>query len=177
MLDLACGHGKLAGRLAARGCRVTGLDSSAVSLDRARADAAAAAKRPHLPLPRLRPRHIDTVRHTGDHVVTVCDLAHEGLAQTGAVHWSIPDPVPAGDPDGFDTALKRLADRIARLAPRLTALSWPAAVHRRPRATHPCWPRRWRPVVNGGALSSKACDGTCLRPGWRNKCPASKLGS
>jgi SAM-dependent methyltransferase len=41
VLDLACGHGALANRLAARGCRVTGLDSSAVFLDRARADAAA----------------------------------------------------------------------------------------------------------------------------------------
>src|SRR5207247_5373852 len=40
VLDLACGHGELANRLAARGCRVTGLDSSAVFLDRARADAA-----------------------------------------------------------------------------------------------------------------------------------------
>ena len=34
VLDLACGHGDLANRLAARGCRVTGLDSSAVFLDR-----------------------------------------------------------------------------------------------------------------------------------------------
>jgi SAM-dependent methyltransferase len=42
VLDLACGHGGLANRLAARGCRVTGLDSSPVFLDRARADAAAA---------------------------------------------------------------------------------------------------------------------------------------
>ena len=41
VLDLACGHGVLANALAARGCRVTGLDSSAVFLDRARADAAA----------------------------------------------------------------------------------------------------------------------------------------
>ena len=41
VLDLACGHGDLANRLAARGCRVTGLDSSAAFLDRARADAAA----------------------------------------------------------------------------------------------------------------------------------------
>lgn len=42
VLDLACGHGALANGLAARGCRVTGLDSSAVFLDRARSDAAAA---------------------------------------------------------------------------------------------------------------------------------------
>jgi SAM-dependent methyltransferase len=40
VLDLACGHGTLANSLAARGCRVTGLDSSTVFLDRARADAA-----------------------------------------------------------------------------------------------------------------------------------------
>lgn len=43
VLDLACGHGVLANSLAERGCRVTGLDSSAVFLDRARADAAAMA--------------------------------------------------------------------------------------------------------------------------------------
>lgn len=41
VLDLARGHGTLANVLAARGCRVTGLDSSEVFLDRARADAAA----------------------------------------------------------------------------------------------------------------------------------------
>jgi SAM-dependent methyltransferase len=43
VLDLACGHGALANALAARGCEVTGLDSSAVFLDRARTDAAAMA--------------------------------------------------------------------------------------------------------------------------------------
>jgi SAM-dependent methyltransferase len=41
VLDLCCGHGTLANELAARGCRVTGLDFSAVFLDRARSDAAA----------------------------------------------------------------------------------------------------------------------------------------
>lgn len=46
VLDLACGHGRIANRLAARGCNVTGLDSSAVFLERARADAAAAGVHP-----------------------------------------------------------------------------------------------------------------------------------
>ena len=53
--------------------------------------AIAAAGRHHLALPRLRPRYISEVRHEGDLVVTVCDLAHEELAEATAVHWSIPD--------------------------------------------------------------------------------------
>ena len=52
----------------------------------------------------------------GDLVVTICDLAHEELAEATAVHWSIPDPVPAGDPGSFDAALAQLADRVGRLA-------------------------------------------------------------
>ena len=38
-----------------------------------------------------------------------------------AVHWSIPDPVPAGDPASFDAALADLSQRIKRFAPRLAA--------------------------------------------------------
>ena len=60
--------------------------------------AIAAAGRHHLPLPRLRPRHISDVRHDGDLVITVCDLAHEELGEALAVHWSVPDPAPAGRP-------------------------------------------------------------------------------
>lgn len=41
VLDLACGHGRIANALAARGCRVTGLDATPLFLDRARSDAAA----------------------------------------------------------------------------------------------------------------------------------------
>jgi SAM-dependent methyltransferase len=41
VLDLACGHGRIANRLATRGCRVTGLDTTALFLDLARRDAAA----------------------------------------------------------------------------------------------------------------------------------------
>lgn len=40
VLDLACGHGRIANRLAARGARVTGLDATSLFLDRARRDAA-----------------------------------------------------------------------------------------------------------------------------------------
>ena len=41
VLDLACGHGRIANALAARGCRVTGLDATPLFLDRARHDATA----------------------------------------------------------------------------------------------------------------------------------------
>jgi protein-tyrosine-phosphatase len=79
-----------------------------------------AARRHHLPLRRLRPRHLGDVRHDGDLIVTVCDLAHEELGTLAAVHWSVPDPVPSGDPASFDAALEELSSRITRFAPRLT---------------------------------------------------------
>jgi len=41
VLDVACGHGRIANRLAARGASVTGLDNDPFFLERARADAAA----------------------------------------------------------------------------------------------------------------------------------------
>ena len=90
--------------------------------------AIAAAERHHLPLRRLRPRHLQDVRHDGDLIVTVCDLAHEELTHDqadrhDAVHWSVPDPVPVGTPAAFDDALDDLAVRVQRLAPRLAALS------------------------------------------------------
>lgn len=40
VLDLACGHGRIANRFAARGATVTGLDATPMFLDLARADAA-----------------------------------------------------------------------------------------------------------------------------------------
>jgi SAM-dependent methyltransferase len=39
VLDLACGHGRIANRLAERGARVTGLDATPLFLERARAEA------------------------------------------------------------------------------------------------------------------------------------------
>jgi protein-tyrosine-phosphatase/DNA-binding MarR family transcriptional regulator len=83
--------------------------------------AIAAAGRHQLPLRRLRPRHIDQVRQDEDLVITVCDLAREELGGLAAVHWSVPDPVPTGDPDSFDAALADLGQRVGRLAPRLAA--------------------------------------------------------
>ena len=83
--------------------------------------ALAAAQRHRLPVRRLRPRHIGDVRQDGDLVITVCDLAHEELGRQAAVHWSVPDPVPAGDPASFDAALDEISHRVELLAPRLAA--------------------------------------------------------
>jgi ArsR family transcriptional regulator, arsenate/arsenite/antimonite-responsive transcriptional repressor / arsenate reductase (thioredoxin) len=85
--------------------------------------AIAAARRHRLPMRRLRPRHLGDVRQDGDLVITVCDLAHEELGRQAAVHWSVPDPVPVGDPASFDAALAELSHRVQRLAPRLAATS------------------------------------------------------
>jgi SAM-dependent methyltransferase len=41
VLDVPCGHGRIANRLAARGARVTGFDADSLFLERARADARA----------------------------------------------------------------------------------------------------------------------------------------
>jgi protein-tyrosine-phosphatase len=81
------------------------------------AGAIATARRHGLPMRRLRPRHIGDVRHEGDLIITVCDLAREELGPQPAVHWSVPDPVPAGDPASFDAALADLSHRVGRLAP------------------------------------------------------------
>ena len=83
--------------------------------------ALAAARRHRLPMRRLRPRHIGDIQQDDDLVITVCDLAHEELGHQAAVHWSVPDPVLAGDPASFDAALAELSHRVDRLAPRLVA--------------------------------------------------------
>jgi protein-tyrosine-phosphatase len=80
-----------------------------------------AARRHHLPLPRLRPRPISQVQQDDDLVITVCDRAREELGGRAAVHWSVSDPVPAGDPASFDATVADLSGRVGRLAPRLAA--------------------------------------------------------
>ena len=64
-------------------------------------------------------------------MVTVCDLAREELGGLAAVHWSVPDPVPSGDPDSFDAALDELGQRVGLLAPRLAPPPRPQAPGRR----------------------------------------------
>ena len=68
---------------------------------------------------------------------------------------------PGDRPDARRKALARWPRRQAWA--QLWSHSPPSgAVHRRPRAPHPRWSRRWRTVVNGGAQDSKACEGATL---------------
>jgi DNA-binding MarR family transcriptional regulator len=72
---------------------------------------------------RRSPRHLDDVISPGDLVVAVCDNAHEELpADLHHLHWSVPDPAPAADPDMFDRAVDDLTERIDRLIPALQPL-------------------------------------------------------
>ena len=113
----------LAAALWRRSSRIPAASAGTQPAERIDPGAIAAAGRHRLPLPRLRPRHISEVRHDDDLVVTVCDLAREELGVQVAVHWSVPDPVPAGNPASFDAAVTDLSDRVGRLAPRLAATS------------------------------------------------------
>jgi ArsR family transcriptional regulator, arsenate/arsenite/antimonite-responsive transcriptional repressor / arsenate reductase (thioredoxin) len=109
----------LAAALWRRASRVPAASAGTRPAERIDPGAIAAARRHRLPLPRRRPCHLSEVRDEGDLVVTVCDLARERLGGQVAVHWSVPDPVPAGDPASFDAAVADLSDRVGRLAPRV----------------------------------------------------------
>jgi protein-tyrosine-phosphatase len=82
--------------------------------------AVAAARRAGLSLTDAAPRSIgDIPAHA--QVVTVCDLVHEELqAEPGWWHWSIADPVPAGDARAFDAVVTELDARIASVVERAT---------------------------------------------------------
>jgi protein-tyrosine-phosphatase len=81
-----------------------------------------AAQRHALPLPRRRPQHLSGTLQNDDLIITVCDRAHEEIGHLAALHWSVPDPVPAGDPGSFDAALDDLTGRVGQLAPQVTAV-------------------------------------------------------
>jgi protein-tyrosine-phosphatase len=68
-----------------------------------------------------RPQLLDDIRRAGDYIITVCDNAHEELGSIDALHWSIPDPVRAGNPSAFRSAFDELARRVDGLAPKMLA--------------------------------------------------------
>lgn len=88
--------------------------------DRIDPGAVSAAGRHRLVLTATRPRALDDVLEADDVVITVCDNAHEEMAEPGRLHWSIADPVLDGSDAAFDAAFDQIAARIDRLAPHVT---------------------------------------------------------
>jgi protein-tyrosine-phosphatase len=76
------------------------------------------ARRHGLSLAAAGTAHLREVARPGDLLVAVCDGAYEEIgAGPGRLHWSVPDPVPAGTAAAFEQAFGDLADRVDRLAP------------------------------------------------------------
>lgn len=74
-------------------------------------------------LGRVRPRGYEEVAEPYDVVVSVCDRAGEDTPPPArlALHWSVPDPVAAGDRVAFEAAFADLAERVTRLAGQVAA--------------------------------------------------------
>ncbi len=86
--------------------------------DRVHRGAIAAGRRAGLDLRAAVPKLVDAIGpiETGTQVVTVCDRAHEELSPDDTWwHWSIPDPVEAGDAGAFDAVVADLDARIITL--------------------------------------------------------------
>ena len=74
--------------------------------------AISAAKRNRIELRDIAPSALGQIPRNVQ-VVTVCDLVHEELhAPLDWWHWSIPDPVPSGNPKAFDAVVAELEVRI-----------------------------------------------------------------
>ncbi|MBI2704403.1 MAG: helix-turn-helix domain-containing protein [Actinobacteria bacterium] len=79
--------------------------------------AVAAARRAGIDLTRARPRLLVPRDLRGRRVITVCDRAHEELSPKKSwLHWSIADPIIAGDRRAFDATVDELRGRIEGLA-------------------------------------------------------------
>jgi protein-tyrosine-phosphatase len=86
--------------------------------------AARTAKRHGLHLDPDRTAQFGEVESVGDLVIAVCDHAHESLpSDASRLHWSVPDPVPAGTDAAFEDAYLDLAERISRFHPILQSPS------------------------------------------------------
>jgi len=84
--------------------------------ERVHPGAVAAARRAGLDLRGATPQDLADIEALPALVITVCDRAHEELDPDDTwLHWSIPDPVPAGNEAAFDAALVELRDRIGTL--------------------------------------------------------------
>jgi ArsR family transcriptional regulator, arsenate/arsenite/antimonite-responsive transcriptional repressor / arsenate reductase (thioredoxin) len=86
-----------------------------------------AARRHGLDLARAAPRRFEPGDGRDLLVVTVCDVAHEQLAEWSSadgrrpLHWSVADPASSGDAGTFDATVAELAARVDLLSPVVVA--------------------------------------------------------
>lgn len=84
--------------------------------DRIHPGAVAAARRAGVPLTGRSPADLADVPNLPHLVITVCDRAHEELDPPATwLHWSVPDPVPAGTASAFDGVVDEMRRRVATL--------------------------------------------------------------
>jgi ArsR family transcriptional regulator, arsenate/arsenite/antimonite-responsive transcriptional repressor / arsenate reductase (thioredoxin) len=101
--------------------RVPSASAGTAPAERVHPLAVATAKAHRLSLAHARTADVADVVRADDLVVAVCDNAHEQLAADVArLHWSVPDPAPAGTRAAFEEAFRKLADRVGRLAPAVS---------------------------------------------------------
>ncbi|GAB2642575.1 helix-turn-helix domain-containing protein [Kribbella swartbergensis] len=113
---------QLAAGIWSRRSRVPALSAGTQPADRVHPRAVKVARRHGLDPSGWRTAHVKDVVRRDDLLIAVCDNAHEHLPaeQRPRLHWSIPDPAPAGTDAAFEAAYTELADRIDRLAPALS---------------------------------------------------------
>jgi protein-tyrosine-phosphatase/DNA-binding transcriptional ArsR family regulator len=116
---------QLAAALWAQNSPVPGLSGGTHPAPTVAPGAAAVARRHGLRLDDSTPRLLPALSEN-DCLVTVCDNAHEELAPSTLatarrrLHWSVPDPVPAGTKQAFEDAYVDLEGRVITLALHLT---------------------------------------------------------
>jgi protein-tyrosine-phosphatase len=110
---------QLAAALWVRGSTVPAASAGTHPAGRVHRRAVNTARRHGLTLDAGRTAHIRDVVRPGDLIVAVCDNAYEQLRhqarQRPQLHWSVPDPVRAGNDDAFETAFTEIESRIDRL--------------------------------------------------------------
>jgi protein-tyrosine-phosphatase len=108
---------QLAAALWARRSRVAVASAGTDPAARVHRGAAAVARRHGLALAGARTAHVRDMAEPDDLMVAVCDRAYEELGdRPGRLHWSVPDPVPAGSRDAFEQAYQDIEARVERLA-------------------------------------------------------------
>jgi protein-tyrosine-phosphatase len=108
---------QLAAAVWSRRSRVPAVSAGTDPAPRVHQRAIRTARRHGLALDPHRTAHVREVIQPTDLVVAVCDNAYEQLRpQRPCLHWSVPDPAPAGTDEAFEASFSEIETRIGRLA-------------------------------------------------------------